>query len=124
MGRDISDLKEIQLSLQQKDYELSEKNKKLEKLNIAFEVVIDQKNEQLENLRSDIVKQYASFVKPHLDELKDNSQNWRGNQYLKLIEQGIQHILTPFAQQVMSLNHQLSPMEIQVASLIARGSID
>lgn len=121
VGRDISDLKEIQLSLQQKDHELSEKNEKLEKLNIAFEVVIDQKNEQLENLRSDIVKQYTSFVKPHLEELKDISQNWRGNQYLKLIEQGIQHILSPFAQHIMSLNHQLSPMEIQVASMIARG---
>ncbi|MDK9707331.1 MAG: PAS domain S-box protein [Desulforhopalus sp.] len=121
VGRDISDLKEIQLSLQQKDQELSEKNRKLEKLNIALEVVIEQKNEQLDSLRSDIVKQYSSFVKPHLEELKDISENWRGNQYLKLIEQGMQHILTPFAQHIMSLNNQLSPMEIQVATLITRG---
>lgn len=121
VGRDISDLKEIQLSLQQKDKELSEKNRKLEKLNIALEVVIEQKNQQLDTLRSDIAKQYSCFVKPHLEELKDISENWRGNQYLKLIEQGIQQILTPFAQHIMSLNSQLSPMEIRVATLITRG---
>ena len=121
VGRDITELKEIQLSLQEKDHELSEKNSKLEKLNIALEVVIDQKNYQLENLRSDIIKQYISFVQPHLKELKDASQNWQDNRYLKLIDQGMTHILSPFAQHLMSLNHLLSPMELQVASLVKSG---
>ena len=33
----------------------------------------------------------------------------------------MQHILSPFARHVMSLNHHLSPMETKVASLIAGG---
>ena len=122
VGRDISDLKEIQIALQQKEEELSLKNRRLEKLNIAFEVVIEQKNEQLDNLRSDIIKQYNSFVKPHVEELKKISQSWQENQYLKLIEQGMQHILSPFARQIMSLNHHLSPMETKVATLITSGT--
>jgi PAS domain S-box-containing protein len=121
VGRDISDLKDIQMSLQQKEDELSEKNRKLEKLNIALEVVIEQKNEQLGTLRSDIIKQYNSFVKPHIDELKNISQNRQEAQYLTLIEHGIQQILSPFAQQISSLSNHLSPMETKVASLITNG---
>jgi PAS domain S-box-containing protein len=121
VGRDISDLKDIQMSLQQKEDELSNKNSQLERLNIALEVVIEQKNEQLGTLQSDIIKQYNSLVKPHIDELKNISQNRRDAQYLTLIEHGIQQILSPFAQQISSLSNHLSPMETKVASLITNG---
>ena len=121
VGRDISDLKDIQIALQQKEKELSEKNKKLEKLNIALEVVIEQKNEQLENLRSEIINQYNRFVKPHLEEFKNFSHNQQDAQYLLLIEQGIQHIFSPFARQIMSPDYHFSPMETKIASFITSG---
>jgi PAS domain S-box-containing protein len=121
VGRDISDLKEIQMSLQQKEDELSKKNSRLERLNIALEVVIEQKSGQLENLRADIIRQYNSLVKPHIDGLKSISQNRQDVQYLTLIEHGIQQILSPFAQQISSLSNHLSPMETKVASLITSG---
>jgi PAS domain S-box-containing protein len=122
VGRDISDLKDIQIALQQKENELSEKNRKLEKLNIALEVVIEQNNEQLENLRSEIINQYNRFVKPYLEEFKSISHNQQDAQYLLLIEQGIQHIFSPFARQIMSPNYHFSPMETKVASLITSGA--
>jgi PAS domain S-box-containing protein len=121
VGRDISDLKEIQMSLQQKEDELSSQNSRLERLNIALEVVIEQKNEQLESLQADIIKQYNSFVKPHIDELKNISQNRQEAQYLNLINQGMQQILSPFAKLITLPNYHLSPMEIRVTSLITTG---
>jgi PAS domain S-box-containing protein len=122
VGRDITDLKETQMSLQQKEDELSYKNSRLEKLNIALEVVIEQKNEQLDNLRADIIRQYNSLVRPHIDELKNISSNRQDAHYLNLIEKGIQQILSPFAQQIMSVNFYLSPMETRVAGLIIAGT--
>lgn len=121
VGRDISDLKDIQVSLQQKENELSRKNRDLEKLNIALEVAIEQKNAQLESLRSDIIKQYNSFVKPYIEELKSVSKNRHENQFFKLVEDGIQQILSPFAQQIMSIDQHLSPTETRVAFLIKSG---
>lgn len=121
VGRDITELKATQQSLLQKERELSEKNAKLEKLNIAFEVVIEQKNEQLGNLKSDIIKHYNAFVKPYVNELKHIAKGRQEIQYLQLIDQGIQDILSPFADELLSLNRHLSPMEMKVAGLIRSG---
>jgi len=121
VGRDITELKATQQSLLQKERELSEKNAKLEKLNIAFEVVIEQKNEQLGNLKSDIIKHYNSFVKPYVNELKNIAKGRQEIQYLQLIDQGIRDILSPFAEKLLSLNRHLSPMEMKVANLIRSG---
>lgn len=121
VGRDITELKATQQSLLQKERELSENNAKLEKLNIAFEVVIEQKNQQLGNLKSNIIKHYTAFVKPYVNELKNIAKGRQEIQYLQLIDQGIQDILSPFADELLSLNRHLSPMEMKVASLIRSG---
>lgn len=121
VGRDITDLKNIQASLQQKDVELRRKNDRLAKLNIALEVVIDQKNEQLDHLRTDVIHHYNQFVRPYVQDLRDNCQDLQNVQYLKLIEQGILQMLSPFSRKMLSSKHNFTPTEHKIVSLISSG---
>lgn len=121
VGRDITELKETQASLQQRDAELRLKNTKLAKLNIALEVVIDQKDEQLEHLRADIMQHYNQFVRPHVQELRDSCRDLQTIQYLKLIEQGMQQMLSPFSRKMLASELNFTPMEHKIVSLIVSG---
>ncbi len=121
VGRDISDFKQIQNSLQQRDTELRQKNAKLARLNIALEVVVDQKNAQLDHLRSDIIHHYNQFVRPYMLELQESCHDQHNIQYLKLIEQGMQQMLSPFSKMMLTAEHNFTPMEHRIVSFIAAG---
>jgi DNA-binding CsgD family transcriptional regulator len=62
------------------------------------------------------------LVKPYLEDLRNITHDRHITQYLRLIDHGMQHILSPFAQQLSSLTNRLSPMETKIASLINSGT--
>ncbi len=121
VGRDISDFKKIESTLQQRDAELRQKNARLAKLNIALEVIIDQKNEQLDHLHSDIIHHYNQFVRPYVQELQESCRDLQNIQYLKLIEQGMQQMLSPFSKKMLVSEHNFTPMEHKIVSRVASG---
>ena len=118
---DISKRKKAEKELQEREQELQIKSRNLEELNTALKVLLKHREDDKEELEERILSNVKELVLPYLEKLKKTPLKGDQLAYTNIIESNLGDILSPFLRKMTSKYLNLTPREIQIATLIREG---
>jgi PAS domain S-box-containing protein len=118
---DISQRKQAEEALKQRESELSSKSGKLEETNTALKVLLRHRDEDKRALESTIITNVRELVFPFIEKIRNGRLSDNQYAYLDIIESGLNEIISPFLQKMTGAYARFTPMEIQVANLVKNG---
>lgn len=101
--------------------ELLEKSKSLEEANIALKVLLQHREEDRKAMEDNIITNVKQLVVPYIDKLKMLKLNKNQLAYVKMIEDNLQDIISPFLRSLTIEHANFTPREIQITSLVKEG---
>ncbi|MBW1710640.1 MAG: PAS domain-containing protein [Deltaproteobacteria bacterium] len=107
--------------LEEKNKELSVQAQKLGEMNSALRVLLDQRETDKEEFVKVLIQNLRTLVIPYLEQLKGRQHSAKLNANLEIAISNLQDILFSFGSTLASRYSNLTPREIQVASLIRDG---
>jgi PAS domain S-box-containing protein len=118
---DISERKRAEEALRQRESELTTKSQELEELNAALKVLLKRREEDKENLQENVLVNIKELILPYIEKLKNDHLSPQQTTLVSIIESNIKEIVSPFATKLSSKFLNLTPTELQVASLVKNG---
>jgi PAS domain S-box-containing protein len=121
VGRDITDIKQTEQRLKQREKELEIKNIRLEEMNVALKVLIDKRDEDKRNLEENVLANVNNLILPYLNKLKEIVSDATQKMFIEVLETNVNEIISPFAHKLLLKYMSLTPTEIKVANLVKQG---
>ena len=118
---DVTPIKLIEEALREREFELELQKKNLEEANTALRVLLKRREEDKGELEEKILTNVKELVNPYLDRLKNTPMDRQQKAHLELVESNLSDIISPFLHQLSSKYLNLTPREIQVATLVKEG---
>jgi PAS domain S-box-containing protein len=119
--KDITERKEGQQVLMEREKELEIKTSNLEEANTALKVLLQKRAEDKMEIEEKIVLNVKQFIMPYVEKLKRSGFNTRQKNYVDILETSLNDIISPFARSLSSKFLSLTPTELGVANLIRQG---
>jgi len=119
--RDITLRKKAEEILKKRETELETKTKSLEEMNTALRVLLKKRDEDRFEIEEKILANIKELVEPYLIRLRKNCQGRNQIALIDIIESNIQDIASSFLNKLSGRFINLSPAEMQVASLVKHG---
>lgn len=119
--RDITDRKQIEMELCEREKQLETNNLNLKDINIALRVLLKQRGDDQKKLDAKTLKNIEEQVKPYLKKLKQSKLEKEQAEFVTILESALDNIISPFSIILTSNKINLSHIEIYVASLIKEG---
>jgi PAS domain S-box-containing protein len=107
--------------LNKRETELELKNRELEEMNSALNVLLKKRDEDRKKLEENVLLNTKKLLLPYLDKLKNAKSNSRQNRYLDILESNINNLISPFARTLSHAYLNFTPLEIQIADHIKQG---
>jgi PAS domain S-box-containing protein len=120
--RDISERKQNEENLKQREEELSIKSRNLEEVNTALKVLLKQREEDRKEIEENVLTNINASILPYIEKLKDGRLNGHQMVYLKIIEAQMKEIISPFLHRISQGCFDLTPQEIRVADFVKFGN--
>ncbi|MCB2181552.1 MAG: PAS domain S-box protein [Desulfobulbaceae bacterium] len=118
---DISDLKRTENQLRASQAELARQRDNFKKTNTTLEYLLrnleNEKKEQQKAIAADI----TALVYPYLAKLSNSGLTEKQKKYLHILEANIKDITAPNLRAAAALKFKLTVVELQVASMVAKG---
>ena len=108
-------------NLRKRELELVAKSQELEELNAALKVLLKRRDEDRADLQDSVVVNIKELVLPYIEKLKNDHLSPQQATLVSIIESNIKEIVSPFAAKLSSKFLNLTPTELQVASLVKDG---
>jgi len=121
VGRDITEIKQAEQSLKQREKELEIKSIRLEEMNAALKILLEMRNEDKKELEEKVRTNAKELVLPYVTKLKNTGLNDRQEIFADIIQSNTEEIISPFAHKLSLKYTSLTPAEIRVANLVKRG---
>ena len=118
---DITERKQQEKLLKQKQIDLEAHSKKLEDMNTALNVLIEHRGEEKENIKKNILMHFEKLVFPYFPSSINTKTNGELSTLLSIIERNVKEILLKGENKNLSLYAKLTPMESQIAQMIKNG---
>jgi PAS domain S-box-containing protein len=118
---DITELKRLEEVLEGKERELQSKTHKLEEINTALAVLLKRRETDNVEMEEKILANVNDLIRPYLEKLNRGHLDANQRVYVKLIEDNISKIISPFLHNFSKKYPNLTPQEIQVVALIKDG---
>jgi PAS domain S-box-containing protein len=118
---DITGRKYSEKILLRQKQELENKNRELEDINTALNVLLNQRSKDKGNLEENIMANVNGLIIPYIEKIKRGPLDERMRSCLATIETNLFDIVSSFSRQLSSKYTKLTPREIQIASLIKEG---
>lgn len=119
--RDITERKKIIQALQEREKELDEKSRYLEKVNQALKASLDYREIEKRAVEENMLVNLKRFVFPYIEALGNCKINTDASAYLNIIETNLNDVVSRFSKTVFWKYQDLTPTEVQVADLIRSG---
>jgi len=116
--RDITGRKQAE---EQEKAELEVKSIRLEEMNAALKVLINEREKDRTQLEEKIVTNINTLVVPYVEKLKKCGLAARPMAYTRIIEENLKDVVSPFLQELGLKCAYLTPTEKRVANLIRSG---
>jgi PAS domain S-box-containing protein len=117
----ITERKQAEAALRQREQELSLKTQNLEDLNTALTVLLKRREEDRNELEEKVLANVKELIMPYLEKLKGSRLDARAAALVGILEANLENIISPFARKLSWKYLYLTPREIQVANLIREG---
>ena len=118
---DITDMKQTEQKLKQREKELEIKNIRLEEMNTALNILLKKRDEDKKELEEKVMTNIKELVLPYILKLKNTGLNQRQEIYADIIQSHIEEIVSPFAQKLSHKYLNFTPTELKVAHLVKQG---
>jgi PAS domain S-box-containing protein len=118
---DITERKQAEEALLKRKSELMLKSNHLEEVNAALKVLLKRREEDKLELGENVLANVKELVLPYLEKLKKSQSQPQQLTLLGIVESNLRDIVSPFATKLSSRYLNLTPTEVQVASLIRHG---
>jgi PAS domain S-box-containing protein len=119
---DITQRKEAEKALLDRERELEDKTHDLEEMNAALRILLKKRDEDKIELEEKIQFNVKKLIEPYLSDLKNTQLSSRQANLLGIIKTSFEEIISPFANNLASKYKKLTPKEIQIADLIKHGN--
>ncbi len=97
------------------------KSQSLEEANTALKVLLKHREEDKSNLEEHVLANVKKLVFPYLEDLKHMKLSESQLAHVNIIEKHLHDIVSPFLRNLSSSYLDLTPREIQIASLVKEG---
>ena len=121
VGIDITQRKQTEEELREKQAKLLAQSRKLEEVNAALGVLLKRREEDKLELEENVLANVNDLVFPYLDRLRNSHLDPDQEILIEILESHLKDIISPFSARLSSRFSNLTPTEIQVASLIKDG---
>jgi DNA-binding NarL/FixJ family response regulator len=121
MLMDITEKKEKEKALGQKDKELEIRSTRLEEANTALRVLLKERQKDKANLEEKVLSNIKDLVLPYIEKIKKTSLDSDQMSCIDILEFNLNEIVAPFAKKLSSKFLSLTPTEIRVADLVKAG---
>jgi len=121
VNADISKLKKTEKSLREREKDLEIQTQNLEETNTALNVLLKKRQEDKKELEDRILLNVRQLVHPYFEKLKDTELDSRQKTFVDILESNLEDITSPFLRKLSTDYLNLTPSEIQVATLIKQG---
>jgi PAS domain S-box-containing protein len=119
--RDITERRRMEEALRKREEELEYKSRNLEEMNTALRVLLKHREEDKSELEERILSNVKKLVVPYVEKLRKSRLSDEQASYVEILEDHLQDILSPFLRNLGTRHLNLTPKEVQVASLIREG---
>lgn len=101
--------------------QLHQKIDHLTETNIALNALLKNREQERDSLENAIVTNVKQLIMPYMERLKEAPLRPQEQTLVTIIERYLDTIISPFLHRISSMNQQLTPQELKVASLIRQG---
>ncbi len=122
--QEVKERKERKLAeeeLKKREQALELKSQSLEEANTALKVLLQHREEDKATLEEQVLANVRKLVLPYLENLKHLNLNEHQAAQVKIAEENLKKIVSPFLRNLASSYLELTPREIQVANLVKEG---
>ncbi|MCK4838061.1 MAG: PAS domain S-box protein, partial [Desulfobulbaceae bacterium] len=113
-GEDISERRE-------NEAELARRRHRLEEVNTALDVLLQQSGEAKQKIEKDIMANITNLINPHISKLEVILEDNRAKIFLNILKANLNKITASFSQDINFKFPSLTPREIQVVDFIRHG---
>ena len=110
-----------QEQLKRQEIQLQHKSEKLEETNVALKVLLEHRQQDLQQLEERIVANIRELAMPCLFKLQASPLGERQRTLVDIAMARLNDIVSPFLNRLTSINLLLSPQEIEVATMVRQG---
>ena len=125
IASDITDRKQVELDQNNMNKLLEEKIKKrtedIENVNAALRVLLKKRDEDKMEIDENLFSNYRYLILPFFQKLKGLLSGKDQKYLMGIIESNLKELLQPFSQKLSDPMVNLSPTEIQIASMVKQG---
>ena len=118
---DITEGKQAERALQEREAELKVRSRDLEEVNAALKVLLKKREGDKSELEAQVLFNVNELIVPYLKKLKESPFNALQQTYLNVLETNLKEIISPFYRTLSANYTHLTPREIQIADLVKRG---
>lgn len=118
---DITEWKEAERGLKNREKELRIKSRSLEELNTTLRVLLKEREGDREELEDKVISNVQAFVLPYIDKLRRSRLDSKAVAYVDVMESNLKDIISPFSRKISSKYRHLTSKEIQIANFIKEG---
>jgi DNA-binding CsgD family transcriptional regulator len=97
------------------------KNKNLEEMNSALNVLLKKRDEDRKMLEENVLFNAKKLLLPYIDKLKNSKINNKRTGLLNILESNLNNMIAPFSRTLSHNQLNFSPAEIQIADFIKQG---
>ena len=119
---DITETKQTEKELRERERELKVKTISLEEVNTALRVMLKKKDEVKTEIEEKVLNNVKELVTPYLEKLKGSKLGVRHNAIVNILESNLNDITSSFSYMLSSNYLNLTPTEIRVANFIKHGN--
>jgi len=121
LKREIVERKKVASNLRRRERELSIKSNNLEEVNIALNVLLKRRDEDRMELEEKFLSNIKALVLPYVAKLKNTRLNSSQKDFVDILEAHLADVITPFLKNLKSRYYNLTPRELEIASLVKDG---
>jgi PAS domain S-box-containing protein len=118
---DITEYKESEATLREREKELRAKTETLEEMNAALRVLLERREKDRVEMEEKVLLNISELINPYLEKLKKSSMDEKQKACLGIVESNLNSITSSFSRDLRFKYLSLTPTEIQIASLIRDG---